>query len=135
MRLIAVNGRPLFKNVEDRRISWGGESKSKFQKKVKFLLRPLWLNNAPIYEEFPVYGKPYTLDFFNAQKKIAVEVQGGQHTKFTSYFQKSEFDFLHQLKIDAVKRDFCELNNIKLIEIFYEDREKLSISFLKDLGL
>ncbi len=135
MRLIDINGRPHFKNVENRRISWDGESKSKFQKGVKFLLRPLWCNHSPVYEEFPIYGTRYTLDFFNAQKKLAVEVQGGQHTKFTAYFQKSEFDYLKQLKIDESKRRFCDLNKIKLVEIFWEDKKELSINYLKELGL
>jgi hypothetical protein len=135
MRLIAINGRPQFKNVTDRRIDWKADSKSKFQKGVKFLLHPLWYHHIAVYEEFPVYGTRYTLDFFNAQKKIAVEVQGGQHTKFTPYMQKNEFDFLKQLKIDETKRKFCDLNGIKLVEIFYEDKDKMSIKFLKDLGL
>lgn len=135
MRLRSINGKLQFKNVESRRIDWEGDSKSKFQKRVKFLVRPFWYHDSPIYEEFPVYGTRYTLDFFNAQKKVAIEVQGGQHTKFTKYFQKSQFDFLQQLKIDETKRRFCELNNITLIEVFWEDEKKLSIEFLKSLGL
>ena len=135
MRLFDINGRPRFKKVSDRAINWDGESKSKFQKNVKFYLHPLWYHHTGVYEEFPVYGTRYTLDFFNAQKKIAIEVQGGQHTKFTKYFQNSEFDFLKQLKIDDVKREFCRINDITLIEIFYEDKKELSIKFLKELGL
>lgn len=134
MRLFDVNGRPRFKKVDDRRINWKGESKSKFQKGVKFYLYPLWYHHV-VYEEFPVYGTRYTLDFFNATRKIAIEVQGGQHTKFTKYFQNSEFDFLKQLKNDDTKREFCERNGIKLIEIFYEDKKELSIKYLKELGL
>lgn len=134
MRLLNINGRPQFKKVSHRAIDWKGESKSKFQKGVKFYLHPLWYHHV-VYEEFPVYGTLYTLDFFNATKKIAIEVQGGQHTKFTKYFQKSEFDFLKQLKIDETKRKFCEMNNIQLIEIFYEEKKELSINFLKELGL
>lgn len=134
MRLLNVNGRPHYKpNVEKRRINWEGESKSKFQKQVKFLLHPLWYHHNPVYEEFPVYGTRFTLDFFNGQKKIAVEVQGGQHTKFTPYMQKSEFDYLKQLKIDETKRRFCDLNKITLVEIFWEDKNKLTIDFLRKL--
>jgi len=134
MRLFDANGRPCFKKVSDRLIKWEGESKSKFQKAVKFYLHPLWYHHH-VYEEFPVYGTRYTLDFFNATRKIAIEVQGGQHTKFTKYFQNSEFDFLKQLKIDEAKREFCKINNITLHEIFYEDKKELSLNFLKELGL
>lgn len=134
MRLLNVNGRPTFKNVEDKRVQWSGESKSKFQRGVKLHLRPLWFNNV-VYEEFPIYGTKYTLDFFNATRKIAVEVQGIQHTKFTKYFQASQFDYLKQLKIDETKRSFCDLNGIKLVEVSYQDEKKLSTNFLKELGL
>ncbi len=134
MRLLNINGVPRFKNVKDRRVDWKGESKSKFQKGVKFYLHPLWFHYI-VYEEFPVYGTRYTLDFFNASRKIAVEVQGIQHTKFTRYFQASEFDYLKQLKIDETKRKFCELNKIELIEVNYKEQKELSINFLKELGL
>ncbi len=134
MRLLDVNGRPRFMNVSRKVISWDGESKSKFQLGVKKLLRPLW-HHQFVYEEFPVYGTRYTIDFFNANRKIAIEVQGGQHTKFTKYFQADEFVFLKQLNIDEVKRKFCALNDIKLVEIFYEEKKELSTKFMQDLGL
>ena len=135
MRLFDINGRLRFKNVADRTIDWNGDSKSKFQNHVKALLRPIWSLHLGVYEEFPVYGTRYTLDFFNAQKKIAVEVQGGHHTKFTKYFQASEFDFLQQLKIDETKRRFCDINGIKLVEVFWDEKSKLSIKYLQELGL
>jgi len=134
MRLRTVKGILRFKNVSKRVIKWEGESKSKFQKRVKFLVRPLWMNNV-VYEEFPVYGTLYTIDFFNATKKIAVEVQGRQHTQFVKYFHGTAFNYLEQLKIDEVKRKFCELNGIKLVEIFEEESKELSFEFLKNLGL
>jgi len=134
MKLIDINGRPRFKNVASKRIDWDGDSRSKFQKSVKFYVRPLW-NHHVVYEEFPVYGTRYTLDFFNATRKIAIEVQGGHHTKFNPFFHKNQFDYKEQLMRDEKKRRFCELNNINLIEIFYEDKKDLSISYLRELGL
>jgi hypothetical protein len=133
VRLLDINGRPRFKRVSNRFIDWNGESKSKFQRNIKLCLKPLWSHHV-VYEEFPIYGSRYTLDFFNATAKIAIEGQGKQHTQFTKYFQKSEFDYLKQLKIDEAKRRFCELNDIELIEVFYEDLNKLSTKFMKDLG-
>lgn len=134
MRLRTVKGIARFKNVSSRNIKWEGASKSKFQRKVKVLVHPLWKNHV-VYEEFPVYGTRYTIDFFNATKKVAIEVQGRQHTKFVKYFHGSQFQYLEQLKIDETKRRFCDINGITLIEIFEEDIDELSPEFMTKLGL
>lgn len=134
MRLKTVKGIPRHLNVKSRRINWEGDSKSKFQKEVKRLLLPFWHHHV-VFEEFPVYGTRYTLDFFNANKSIAIEVQGKQHTKFIPYFHRNQFDYLEQLKKDEMKRKFCELNGITLLEIFEEDIKKLSPEYMTKLGV
>ena len=76
-----------------------------------------------VFEEFPVAGTRMTLDFYNANKKIAIEVQGAQHTKYVPFFHGSnKINYLAQLKRDQDKYKFCKLNNIKLIEIYPEDK-------------
>ena len=62
-----------------------------------------------------------SLDFYNANKKIAIEVQGDQHVKFVKHFHKTRLKYLEQLKRDQKKLDFCELNGIKLVEICLRD--------------
>ena len=87
-----------------------------------------------MFEEFPVAGTRMTLDFYNANKKIAVEVQGAQHTKHVPFFHgKYKNNYLMQLKRDNLKYDFCELNDIKLVEIYETD--KLSKRFFKKLDI
>ena len=133
MRLRSITGVPRYKNVENRRVDWSGESKSKFQMEVRGLLFPFWKHNV-VYEEFPVFGTKLTLDFFNATKFISIEVQGGQHTKFVPYFhQTGRAAFTDQLKNDRIKRIFCEMNDIQLIEIFWEDKKKLNEEFIESL--
>lgn len=137
MKLFDIRGIPRFKNVSDYRVNWSGKSKSEFQRVVKIELYPFWQNSV-VYEEFPVYGTRLTLDFFCALykgKRYAVEVQGPHHTSFNKGFHKNQFDYLEQMKRDEMKRKFCELNNITLLEIFWEERNKISNSFLKNLGL
>ena len=71
-----------------------------------------------MFEEFPVVGTRLTLDFFNASKNIAIEVQGKQHTKYNEFFhQGNKMNYLHQLKRDEDKLAFCDLNKIKLVEV------------------
>jgi len=114
-------------------IDWGAGSRSKFQKSVKDFLREYWSRHV-VFEEFPIAGTRMTLDFYNANEKIAIEVQGGQHTKYVPFFHGNyKNNYLMQLKRDHQKHDFCELNDIKLVEIY--EKDKLSKDFFKKLDI
>ena len=114
-------------------IDWESKSRSKFQKSVKDFLREYWERQV-VFEEFPIAGTRMTLDFYNANQKIAIEVQGGQHTKYVPFFHGGyKNNYLMQLKRDHQKHDFCELNDIKLVEIF--EKDKLSKQFFKKLDI
>jgi len=98
-------------------IDWEKGSRSKLQAKVKDFLKVFWDGDV-VFEEFPVVGSRLTLDFYNATKNIAIEVQGNQHTKYNKFFHKgNKMNYLHQLKRDDEKLAFCDLNNIKLLEV------------------
>jgi hypothetical protein len=99
------------------RIDWSSPSRSKIQYKVKKVLESMWKNHV-VFEEFPVAGTKMTLDFYNANKKIAVEVQGRQHTKYVPHFHgNNKINYISQLRRDNQKKEFCEMNDIKLVEI------------------
>lgn len=133
MRLKDIRGNSRYKNVRKKAIDWDGKSRSKFQEEVKSLLRSFWYGDV-VFEEFPVYGTRYTLDFYNARRNIAIEVQGKQHTRYIKHFHnQNRQNFIDQLKKDDVKRQFCEINNIELIEIMEEERKKLNLEFIGDL--
>jgi hypothetical protein len=98
-------------------INWEKNSRSKLQSKVKDFLKVFWDGDV-VFEEFPVVGTRLTIDFYNATKNIAVEVQGNQHTKYNKFFHKgNKMNYLDQLKRDDEKLAFCDLNNIKLLEV------------------
>jgi hypothetical protein len=104
------------------RIQWAEPSRSKMQKQVKDLLMPHWQRHV-VFEEFPITGTRMTLDFYNANKKIAIEVQGRQHNNYVPHFHaNNKANFLSQKRRDVQKKDFCRLNDIRLIEIFPEDK-------------
>ena len=112
-------------------IDWDGKSRSKIQYNAKQFLKKYWSNHI-VFEEFPVAGSRLSLDFYNANKKIAIEVQGGQHTKYVPFFHgKNKINYINQLRRDQDKLNFCELNDIQLIEIYDGDEvnEKLFESF------
>lgn len=108
------------KNPKKYLIDWDSGSRSKFQKRVKDFLKPFWQNDI-VFEEFRIIGTRLSLDFYNANKKIAIEVQGGQHIKYVKHFHGNRFKFLDQIKRDQNKLDFCSNNSINLIEIYPND--------------
>lgn len=134
MKFKTLNGRERkIVGINKYLVEWEGTSKSKFQKSVKDFLKDYWTRHV-VFEEFPIAGTRMTFDFYNANKKIAIEVQGGQHRKYVPFFHGGyKSNYLMQLKRDNQKHDFCELNDIKLIEIYEED--KLSKDFFKKLDI
>lgn len=134
MKFITLTGRERrVLNLKKYLINWSGKSRSKFQKKVKSLLKKYWHTNI-VFEEFPVAGTKMSFDFYNSNKKIAIEVQGQQHNKYVPFFHgNNKMNHLAQLRRDEEKRKFCELNDIKLLEIFPEDN--VDDDFLISLGV
>ena len=114
-------------NISKYRINWDAKEKSNIQFQVKRFLYPYWMNHI-VCSEFPVVSSKMTLDFYNLTRGIAIEVQGSQHVQYNAFFHNDKLsNFLSQLKRDVKKEEFCELNGIKLVEIFEEDiKEGLS---------
>jgi hypothetical protein len=131
MKFKTINGSTAeLKNAKKYLIKWKGKSRSKFQLSVKDFLHPYWKNDI-VFEEFRLVNTLLSFDFYNANKKIAIEVQGGQHTKYVEFFHGSRFKYLQQLKRDEKKLKFCEANEITLVEIYPKDKinEELFLSF------
>jgi very-short-patch-repair endonuclease len=79
--LTLTNKKKRCKNLKQYIIDWDIDSRSKFQTSVKKFVKKYWFGNI-VFEEFPIVGTRLTLDFYNANKKIAIEVQGRQHTQY-----------------------------------------------------
>lgn len=131
MKLITLYGKEKpVRNPYRFKINWNKKSRSKFQTNVKKLIYPHWRYDF-VFEEFVIPGSRLSLDFYNHTKKIAIEVQGAQHTRFVEHFHKSKSNFIRQIRRDCKKQEFCEINAIKLIEIYPED--ELTDSFIAQL--
>ena len=111
-------------------IDWRKNSRSQLQTKVKRFLQNYWKNHI-VYEEFPVYGTRMKVDFLNATKKVAIEVNGPQHDSYNSFFhKKSRLNYLKSIKRDCQKAQWLEDNGYKLIELNTEEVSKLDKDFL-----
>lgn len=108
------------KNIKKCIIHWDGKSRSKFQFEVKSFLKRYWQGDV-VFEELKIVGTRLSLDFYNANKKIAIEVQGQQHIKYVPFFHGTRSNYLGQIKRDYKKIEFCELNKINLVEIYPKD--------------
>ncbi len=132
MRLYNIYGKLQSKNVRKFLIDWDAKSRSKLQFKAKQFFKPIWATQI-VYEEFPVFGSRMKVDFLNATKKIAVEVNGPQHSSFNKFFHNnSRVNYLESLKRDHEKSLWLEQNNFTLIELEKEDVEKLNKEFIYD---
>ena len=83
-----------------------------------------------VYEEFPVYGTRLKVDILNATIKVAVEVQGRQHSSFNKFFHgNSRAKYLASIKRDFQKIEWLEINKYKVIEIEEDEIDSLSEEF------
>ena len=121
MELLTIYGKKRrYKNLKKYLIDWNAGSRSKFQATVKKFIKKYWDQDV-VFEEFPLVGSRLSLDFYNANKKIAIEVQGQQHVKYVEFFHGNRFNYLEQLKLDEKKETFCSFNKIKLVTIYQND--------------
>ena len=117
MRLYSITGKLINRSMNKYYIDWDKPSRSQFQFKIKQFLKQYWRTHV-VTEEFPVYGTRLKVDFINFTKRIAIEVNGSQHSKFNSFFHNnSRLDYLKSIKRDVKKAEWLEMNSIKLIEL------------------
>jgi hypothetical protein len=132
MRLYNVYGKLQNKNVSKYLISWDSKSRSKIQFKVKQFFKDFWLGHV-VYEEFPVYGTKMKVDLLNATLKVAIEVNGKQHSEFNKFFHSnSRVKYLDSIKRDFKKAEWLDKNKFKLIEIEENEIGEMSKTFFKE---
>jgi hypothetical protein len=121
MKAIGLDGRvytwKLSRKLTDR---W----RSELHLKVRKLLHSLYpLEN--ILEEVYLPGSDgLTADFFIPTRKMLVEAHGEQHYHFVSFFYNTILDFIEAKKRDQRKRQWAEINKLKLVELCCNDSPK-----------
>lgn len=97
--------------------------RSSFHMKARELIFKLY-PNFTYAEEIPIQTKRGTtlyLDFYIPHLKAAVEVHGQQHYGFSNLFHGTLMDFVKQKKKDVEKREWCERNGIRYVELPYNE--------------
>jgi hypothetical protein len=131
MRLLNVKNKLVFKNVSPYLIKWDGLCKSKIQFQTKQFLKAYW-SGCICYEEFPVYGTKLRVDILNASLKIAVEVNGPQHSQFHYFHNGNPLEYLNSVKRDVKKLEWLEKNNFTVMELNFDEVPLLSPKFVKE---
>lgn len=131
MTLYNINGKLVTKNVSKYRIGWDDKSCSKIQTAIKLFLKPYWLGHI-VYEEFPVYGTKLRVDILNATLRIAVEVDGEQHSSYNPFFHGSRSGYLASIKRDMQKRQWLEQNEFRIIIIGEKEVKDVDETWIKE---
>lgn len=102
-------------------------NQSKGEKKIeRFLLN----NNIPYilqkrYDDLVgINNIPFSYDFFLPDYNLLIEYQGQQHEYAVEWFG-GEKKFRRQQETDKSKRDYADIHNINLMEIWYYDFKKI----------
>lgn len=91
--------------------------------RTRKILRDLYPTQR-ILEEVPLPSTGLFADFVVSQLNIVVEVHGEQHYNFIPHFHGTKMNFIHARQNDSKKREWCELNNIRYIELPYNESDE-----------
>jgi hypothetical protein len=123
MQIIGLDGKEYVWKPE--RYHSQRENASSPHIKARNLLHSLF----PFYsinEEIPLVGTPTKLflDLYIHALRLCCEIQGVQHYQFSSFFHGNAQGFKKSKERDRIKREWCELNNIDLVELPDTESEK-----------
>lgn len=118
MKLLNLDGREVRVQIDPTRypIRSREQCRSQGQFHLGQMLQSIYPGGL-ILEEFSIPGTRLAIDFYMPHRKMAFEFQGVQHDERNTFFHRSESDFKQQQRRDTQKRNWCELNEITLIEV------------------
>ena len=125
------------KGFDGREYSWNPSAneakdskRSSLHIKAKNLLDKLFPYDR-IFEEVSLPGSKterrrsiLRADLFIPNRNLLIEVHGEQHYKFNKFFYKDKLAFYKAKARDVEKREWCELNDIRMVEFNYNETEE-----------
>lgn len=116
MKLKDLSGKEY--HLDIRSVKFPMRSEASCKSKIQYQCGQIIQKRFPfdiILEEIPVPGERLFIDFFIPTRRLAFEIQGGQHEKFSQFFHGTTRGFEESKARDIRKKEWCELNNITLI--------------------
>jgi len=81
---------------------------------------------SKVLEEVPIKlrrTQTLYLDFYLPLQKLCIEVHGEQHYKFIPFYHQNMLSFAKALKKDKEKVEWCQINNIEVVELPFNEKD------------
>ena len=132
MKVKGLNGREYTWNLTKYDVKADDKRrKSKYHLRARALLKDIY-HSYRILEEVKLPGSTalhkkgvLNVDFFIPNLMKAIEVHVQQHYEFCPFFHKSKADFMLSKARDEDKIEWCELNDIEVVELKYSDTDEV----------
>ena len=96
---------------------------SKLHKRTRSLLKKIYPLDI-ILEEVVLPGTGnLRADFYLPDRKLIIECHGRQHYEFVAHFHGSKLGFFEYTHNDRKKVEWCEINNIRIVELPYDESD------------
>lgn len=126
MRVTKFNSsKTVLLRINKYAIDWQNDGNSSLEVRFRKLIYPWWKNYIVLFQP-TIPGSRLKLDFLNCNKKIAVEINGPQHSEFNKFFHGSRAGYLGSLKRDMSKYKWLNDNKIQLLELEEQDLNNFS---------
>ena len=112
-----LDGEEIDLNLQKFLFDENKKCKSKFQYNIGLDLLSEHPNDL-VFQEVYIKKENLILDFFIPSLGLVVECDGKQHTEYVPFFHHTKIEFHKQQIRDQRKRDWCILNNFKMIEVY-----------------
>lgn len=99
--------------------------KSAPQRRAEELLRSIYPRTTFLTEVTARLDRRTTvrLDIFITVFRLAIEIDGRQHTEYTPFFHKTEMEFFRAQQRDSQKEEWCKINGITLVRLKSDERD------------
>lgn len=130
MKMLNIYGREINKSITKYLIKWDGKSLSKVQFAAKQFFHHYWKYDI-VTEEFRIPSSRFSCDFLNWSKRIACEIDGNFHTRYSKFHHGNRFGFLKSIKRDSLKDAWLEKSGFKIMRIGEDEVKLLSPKWIK----
>ena len=95
---------------------------SELHRKVYNIVKECYPKETILQEKtIKIDGKTLFIDIYVPRLKVGVECNGRQHYKFTQFFHGDAQKFKQQVENDRLKKEYCEIEGITLVNVRYDE--------------